>query len=46
MIYLLNCTISFKSRQQGTVSLSSAQVELMALSETIKELLSIDVDRL
>ena len=41
MIYLLNCPISGKSRQQGVVSLSSAEAEWMALSETIKELLFI-----
>ena len=38
---LLNCPISFKSRQQGVVSLSSAEAEWMVLSETIKELLFI-----
>ena len=38
---LLNCPISFNSRQQVTVSLSSAEVEWIALSETIQELLFI-----
>ena len=41
IIYLLGCPISHKSRQQGTVSLSSAEAEWIALSEAIKELLFI-----
>ena len=39
ILFLLGVPISVKSRQQKTVSLSSAEVEWIALSEAIKEIL-------